>query len=172
MMLQLGEGFSLGRRPPPTTCDLAVVCLKTGDAGKDATAREDDPHLLGLIYAIPYQVLEPDLAFVIDGPEGVAGYVLGALDTQAFNARLAARMVSAPAGARSPTRTGPRQLARQRLGAASDPSSRFRLPEALDRAIPRTAISTCCPHARGKGIGRRALAFLDNGLQPPVRRAC
>ena len=45
--------------------------------------------LLGLIYAIPYQVLEPELAFVIDGPNGVSGYVLGARDTQAFNARLA-----------------------------------------------------------------------------------
>ncbi|CCV13290.1 hypothetical protein MESS4_530096 [Mesorhizobium sp. STM 4661] len=69
---------------------LAAICLKTGDAGNDATDREDALDLLGLIYTIPYQVLEPDLAFIVDGPAGASGYLLGAADTHAFNARLAA----------------------------------------------------------------------------------
>ena len=39
---------------------------------------------------MPYQVLEPDFAFVIEGADGVAGYLFGAPDTAAFNAPLAA----------------------------------------------------------------------------------
>ena len=66
---------------------LYDVCLKTGDSGKDGTALHDDPTLLGKIFVGPYVVLEPDLAFTLEGPSGAAGYLLGALDTPAFNRR-------------------------------------------------------------------------------------
>lgn len=87
-MLELGDGFRLRQATPADHAALRLVCLKTGDSGSDATGREDDPDLLGDIYAVPYQVLEPDFAFVVESPGGVCGYVLGALDTKAFNARL------------------------------------------------------------------------------------
>lgn len=64
--------------------DLMRVCLKTGDSGQDGTHLYDDPDLLGLVYAVPYQVFAPDFAFVLDGPEGVCGYVLGVPDTAEF----------------------------------------------------------------------------------------
>ena len=67
---------------------LYRVCLETGDAGRDATALHDDPTLLGHVYAAPYALFEPELAFVLEDGEGVGGYVLGALDTAAFDARL------------------------------------------------------------------------------------
>jgi ribosomal protein S18 acetylase RimI-like enzyme len=67
---------------------LYRVCLETGDAGRDATALHEDPTLLGHIYAAPYALFEPTLAFVLEDDEGVGGYVLGALDTTAFDARL------------------------------------------------------------------------------------
>src|SRR3954468_11991634 len=66
---------------------LYEVCLKTGDSGKDGTAMHDDPTLLGKFFVGPYVKLEPDLAFALEGPSGIAGYLLGALDTPAFNAR-------------------------------------------------------------------------------------
>ena len=69
---------------------LYRVCLETGDAGSDATALHDDPTLLGHVYAAPYALFEPELAFVLEDDLGVAGYVLGALDTPAFDARLEA----------------------------------------------------------------------------------
>ena len=56
---------------------------------QDATGIEDDPQLLGLIYAVPYQVFEPDFAFVIADAAGVCGYVLATPDTVRFDARLA-----------------------------------------------------------------------------------
>ncbi|MGK2948109.1 MAG: GNAT family N-acetyltransferase [Acidimicrobiales bacterium] len=67
---------------------LYDICLRTGAAGEDATELMADPRLLGDLYAAPYAVLEPEHAFVLDEGTGVAvGYVLGALDTVAFDAR-------------------------------------------------------------------------------------
>lgn len=67
---------------------LYDICLRTGAAGEDATELMADPRLLGDLYAAPYAVLEPEHAFVLDDGTGAAvGYVLGALDTEAFDAR-------------------------------------------------------------------------------------
>jgi ribosomal protein S18 acetylase RimI-like enzyme len=71
--------------------DLAAlyeICLRTGDAGGDATALVDDRRLFGELYAAPYAALEPQHALVLDDGTGRAvGYVLAALDTCAFQAR-------------------------------------------------------------------------------------
>jgi ribosomal protein S18 acetylase RimI-like enzyme len=69
---------------------LYEIALITGDAGADATALYRDPQLVGALYAVPYAVLEPQSAFVIEDGEGVAGYIVGAADTPAFEARLEA----------------------------------------------------------------------------------
>jgi ribosomal protein S18 acetylase RimI-like enzyme len=65
---------------------LYDICLRTGDAGADATALYRDRELIGSIWAGPYLALEPDLSFVAVGEDGVTGYVLGAADTAAFEA--------------------------------------------------------------------------------------
>lgn len=70
---------------------LYRICLLTGDAGEDASDLFEDPRLLGEIFAAPYAVLEPDLAFVTEDEQGVSGFVLGALDTPAFEERLEER---------------------------------------------------------------------------------
>ena len=88
MVLDFGAGYWLRHALASDHAPMSMVCLKTGDSGKDATDREDDPSLLGLIYAVPYQVYEPDFAFVVDGPDGVCGYILGARDSDAFYRRL------------------------------------------------------------------------------------
>jgi len=67
---------------------LYEVCLQTGDSGRDATAQFRDPDLLGHVYAAPYGVFEPSLAFVVEDRAGVGGYCLGALDSRAFEQRL------------------------------------------------------------------------------------
>jgi ribosomal protein S18 acetylase RimI-like enzyme len=71
--------------------DLYRVCLRTGNSGDDATALYRDPDLLGHIYAAPYGMFEPALAFVVEDEFGVGGYCLGALDTRAFEQRLEER---------------------------------------------------------------------------------
>jgi ribosomal protein S18 acetylase RimI-like enzyme len=67
---------------------LYDICLRTGDAGKDATSIYSDPRLLGDLYVAPYAVLEPERAFVVDDGTGQPqGYIVGAADSRAFEAR-------------------------------------------------------------------------------------
>jgi len=71
--------------------DLAAlyrVCLLTGDNGQDATSLYRDGTLLGHVYAAPYGLFEPSLAFVAEDETGVGGYIVGALDSHAFEKRL------------------------------------------------------------------------------------
>lgn len=88
MELDFGDGYMLRKAVWADYAALNRVCLLTGDSGKDATAREDDPDLLGLIYAVPYQVFSPDFALVVQGPGGVCGYVLGTPSSEKFYARV------------------------------------------------------------------------------------
>jgi ribosomal protein S18 acetylase RimI-like enzyme len=77
------------RRYRPADLDaLYRICLLTADSGQDATALYDDPRLPGHLYAAPYGLFEPSLAFVAEDAGGVAGYVVGALDSLAFAERL------------------------------------------------------------------------------------
>ncbi len=70
--------------------DLYHIALMTGASGQDATALYRDPKLVGHIYAAPYAVLAPECAFVAEDARGVAGYIVGAVDTVAFEAMLEA----------------------------------------------------------------------------------
>ncbi|GAB3432343.1 GNAT family N-acetyltransferase [Actinophytocola sediminis] len=60
------------------------ICLRTGDHGADATGLYADSALIGQVYVGPYLALAPRLAFVAADEDGVAGYVIGAEDTRAF----------------------------------------------------------------------------------------
>ena len=76
--------FEIRRAEPGDEPGAYAVCLQTGDGGKGAAHLYDDPRALGHIYVGPYLKLEPDLAFVLGDPEGVCGYVLGALESRTF----------------------------------------------------------------------------------------
>jgi ribosomal protein S18 acetylase RimI-like enzyme len=163
MTFDLGGGFALRQATAADHPALAAVCLKTGDAGRDASSIEDDPELLGLVFALPYQVLEPDYAFVIENDRAVAGYVFGVLDTHAFNARLAAewypklRQRVADPGAYNSRWRGSDWL-RHYIHHAD-----FTVPEALAPYASHGHIDLL-PEARGKGVGRRALTLLEQRL--------
>jgi ribosomal protein S18 acetylase RimI-like enzyme len=63
------------------------VCVRTGDAGGDATGKYRNDDLLPDIFAGPYLYLEPELAFVLDDRGRAVGYVLGTADTARFVSR-------------------------------------------------------------------------------------
>jgi ribosomal protein S18 acetylase RimI-like enzyme len=67
---------------------LYRICLLTGDNGQDGTSLYQDPRVLGHYFAAPYGLFEPSLAFVAEDSQGVGGYIVGALDTRAFQERL------------------------------------------------------------------------------------
>jgi GNAT superfamily N-acetyltransferase len=68
--------------------DLYRICLLTAHHGEDATDQFSDPQLPGHVFAAPYAIFEPSLAFVAEDADGVGGYVVGALDSLAFEERL------------------------------------------------------------------------------------
>jgi ribosomal protein S18 acetylase RimI-like enzyme len=64
---------------------LADVCLRTADAGSDATGVLDDDALWAEIFVLPYVARHPEFAFVVEADDGrVVGYVVAAPDTRAF----------------------------------------------------------------------------------------
>jgi ribosomal protein S18 acetylase RimI-like enzyme len=143
---------------------MNLVCLRTGNSGRDATTREDDPDLLGLIYAVPYQVYAREFAFVVEGPSGVCGYVLGALDSRSFYEKLTTEWFP-PIAARL-SDPGPDK----RRWRGSDWARRmihhpdFDLPAALD-PYPAHGHIDLLAEVRGRGIGRRSMEHLMDALR-------
>jgi len=64
---------------------LAEICLRTADAGADATGLFEDDALWAEVFVLPYAARHPDFAFVVEADDGrVVGYIVGAPDTDAF----------------------------------------------------------------------------------------
>lgn len=164
MILDFGDGFFLRRATADDHDALCAICLRTGNAGADATSREDDPSLLGMIYAVPYQVHEPNFAFVVDSADGVAGYLLGTPDTAAFNLRLAQRWYPAlrartPTPPRNPHEWRGSDWARQLVHQLP-----LEIPPELE-PYPASGHIDLLPHIRSRHIGRRCMAFLQDRLR-------
>lgn len=71
---------------------LAEICLRTADAGGDATGVFADDDLWAEVFVLPYVARHPDLAFVVESDEGhPAGYIVGAPDTRSFEDWFAAQ---------------------------------------------------------------------------------
>lgn len=74
---------------PATPGDRAAlyeVCLRTGDAGADATGLFRDPELLGSVYVGPYLFMPSAVGFTFDIDGRPSGYGLGTADTRRFEA--------------------------------------------------------------------------------------
>jgi ribosomal protein S18 acetylase RimI-like enzyme len=80
----LGSGVLLRAANISDLPELLRVCLETGDSGKDATHLHKLPNLVGEIYVAPYVIHEPKFAYALLAGERVVGYLLGVLDTKAF----------------------------------------------------------------------------------------
>jgi ribosomal protein S18 acetylase RimI-like enzyme len=83
-MIPTSPGRSIRPAETADTDALFDICLKTADAGKDASALYSDPRLPGFIWAVPYARFAPDFAFVLTEANQPIGYVIAAPDTLAF----------------------------------------------------------------------------------------
>ncbi|MDR3012056.1 MAG: GNAT family N-acetyltransferase [Chitinispirillales bacterium] len=63
---------------------LYEICLKTGDAGKDASDMFFDPYMMGQYYAAPYLVYPEGICFVAEHTHRPQGYILAVPDTINF----------------------------------------------------------------------------------------
>ncbi len=144
--------------------DLYRVCVQTADNGKDATALFGDPMLPGHVFAAPYAIFEPSLAWVAQDAAGVAGYVLGALDTRAFEDRLEqdwwpALRARYPAGKLAGTLSEPERITLQ------DIHQPFRADQALVSRYPSHLHIDLLPRLQGQGFGRRLIETLLAALR-------
>lgn len=63
---------------------LADICLRTADAGADATGMLSNDAIWGEIFVLPYVARHPECAFVVESDGIVAGYLVIAPDTDPF----------------------------------------------------------------------------------------
>jgi ribosomal protein S18 acetylase RimI-like enzyme len=142
---------------------LYEICRLTGDAGEDASALYDDPNLLGEVWVGPYLALEPDLSFVAVDGSGVAGYVLGAADTAAFEAACErkwwpSRRERHPEPPASGDLSPDQELHRW----IHDPPP---TPDAVLAEYPAHLHIDLHPRIQGQGVGRRLVDTLVDALR-------
>jgi ribosomal protein S18 acetylase RimI-like enzyme len=150
---------------PADTDALRDICLRTGDAGHDATGLLADGSLYGDIYAVPYLHLAPEFAFVavrsgVHATDEVVGYIVGALDTAAFEAQCEIDW-------------WPTLRARHRQSVSGTDVDR-RLVEAIHRPVitdgrvleryPSHLHINLLPAAQGMGVGRWLMTTLFDRL--------
>lgn len=140
---------------------LAEICLKTADAGSDATGILADDLLWGDLFVLPYVARHPDLAWVVANDDDRAiGYVVGTDDTDAFDEWF--RKEWWPPRIARFDRVGERQ--RQLL---HDADSRGAQRESSAAAYPAHLHIDLLPVAQGSGLGRR---LVDTLLDELARR--
>ena len=151
---------------PDDLDDLYRVCLLTADNGGDATSLFRDPKLPGHVYAGPYAIFEPSLAFVAEDTAGVGGYIVAALDSQAFEQRLErdwwpALRASHP----EPAQDLARGLSSQEQGALRWIHHPLGTPEELARGFPSHLHINLVPRLQGQGTGRQLIATVISALR-------
>ncbi len=151
---------------PDDLDDLYRICVQTADNGRDATSMFRDPRLPGHVYAAPYALFEPSLAFVAQDAGGVGGYIVAALDSQAFERRLDRDWWPA---LRAAYPEPPPDLA-----TGLPPQEEFALhaihhpwgtPDELAREFPSHLHINLVPRWQRQGVGRQLIATVISALR-------
>jgi ribosomal protein S18 acetylase RimI-like enzyme len=140
--------------------------LQTGDGGKDATSMFEDPRILGHVFAAPYGLFQPSLAFVAEDEAGVGGYIVAALDSRAFAERLEAewwpalrdRYPAPPSGLPPDQRTPDQRAA----GFIHDPLT---VPDELAEDYPSHLHINLVSRLQSQGLGRQLMNTLICALR-------
>ncbi len=139
---------------------LYDICVRTGDAGADATGLFQDPRILPDIFTGPYLELAPELAFVLADdaePDVPLGYIIGTADTRRFVEAYLREWLPTVA-ARYPEGSGEGQQA-ERVSQLHHPE--FLLEGDVADRYPAHLHIDLLPQAQGKGAGRALMgAFL------------
>jgi ribosomal protein S18 acetylase RimI-like enzyme len=143
--------------------DMAGVyraCLRTGEAGEDATQLFRDPDLLGHVYAGPYVARGIGTQLVVVDGTGVAGYLLSADDTPGFEAWAEAVWYPPLRARYARIDDGSKDAAMIDLIHAPE-----RTPAELAAAYPAHLHIDLMPQVRGLGLGRALIDQLLSELR-------
>ena len=155
-------GAPLIRAYQPRDFDaVSDVCLRTGQRGDDATGIYSSDDLLPDIFARPYLMLEPELAFVVDDGERVSGYILCAPDTARFVERYRSEWL--PAFSAKHEHVSVPQTADERMRHHGFTPERMLIPE-LDQ-YPAHLHIDLLPAFQRQGLGRALVRTLIAALQ-------
>lgn len=154
-------GVILRAARPDDRDALYDICVRTGDAGHDATGLVREPALYGHLYAGAYLALEPTFASVAELDGAVVGYVLAALDTESFEARLETEWWP-PLRARHPLPASGTEVDARFVAAIHSPR---RTPASVTDRYPSHLHIDLLPIAQGHGVGTRLMQRLFEQLR-------
>ena len=142
---------------------LYDICVKTADAGGDATGVFTDDRLWGDIFAVPYAVRDAGLTWVVESDDGrTIGYIVATDDTEAFEQWFReewwpTRMGAYPlSGAAEPTRQD---------GIIGYASRRAPGTNAHAAEYPAHLHIDLLPETQGMGLGRQLIETLFTELK-------
>jgi ribosomal protein S18 acetylase RimI-like enzyme len=126
----------------------------------------DDPQILGHVFAAPYGLFEPSLAFVVEDQVGIGGYIVGALDSRAFEKRLDADWwpilrdrYPAPPARVPPDQWTPDQRAAHFIHVP------LTVPDRLAEDYPSHLHINLVPRLQSQGLGRQLMNTLIRALR-------
>jgi len=144
---------------------LYDICVRTADFGNDGRHLFEDHDLPGHMWAGAYLAVEPRLAFVVADNEGVAGYVIGALDTIDFEQRCEREWWPALRD-RYPNPVGiPRELRTRDQMIHRSMHKPVLTPHEHIGEHPSHLHIDLLPRAQGQGLGAAMMATLLNELR-------
>ncbi|WP_454110590.1 GNAT family N-acetyltransferase [Leifsonia shinshuensis] len=146
---------------PADRADVYDICVRTGASGGDARGLYSVDDLIPDVFAGPYLEYQPDLAFVVDTGERVAGYVLAAADSVAFADWYDAHWLPG-FRERYPLEKAPTPKERDAIGFGLDQHEAI-VPE-VDR-FPAHLHIDLLPELQGQGFGRRLIRELLAALR-------
>jgi ribosomal protein S18 acetylase RimI-like enzyme len=146
---------------PADRDDVYDICVRTGASGSDARGVYSSDDLIPDVFAGPYLAYQPDLAFVVDTGDRVAGYVIAVADSHAFADWYDEHWLPG-FRERYPLDAAPSAKEREAIGFGLDQREAI-VPEA-DR-FPAHLHIDLLPELQGQGFGRRLIRELLAALR-------
>ena len=149
---------------PYTAADydaVSRICTLTAERGGDATGLYVSDELMPDIFVRPYVSLEPELAFVVEDEQGVAGYIVGVADTRRFVERFTAEWL--PRIEAAYEHTEPVVTKDDLIRHLGFWPERMNIPEVDE--YPAHLHIDLLPRQQGKGLGRQLIQTLMAALR-------
>jgi ribosomal protein S18 acetylase RimI-like enzyme len=161
-----GEYFYIRKTNYFDDKNLCEICLRTGNAGGDASHIYSNRSILGQRWVLPYVALENDLAFVLveASTSRVVGYALACLDTVSFENRLEKEYLPLMQQ-RYPFPTGERATWSRDQEVEAEFHKFHFCPASISDRFPSHLHIDIIPEFQRNGLGRPFLRYLLRALR-------